>query len=482
MDVGAGLKQLWSPPVDRKALYLNRRESSPDIFQEANNSRITLAKAFDHLSTYAGREAIDWVYDCSTLIAETIAGADFHFEKQRGKKMKLNAPKGDKEFESAPSDLTRLFTKPNPYCNWQDFFMLGIIDWLLIGNSFWLRHKTNSAGKPAALYRLMPQYVQIIPGKTRLVDAYEYHVPHREKVVFRAQDVIHFRRPNPHSEYIGAGIVKGGARVFDMELALTRSQESFFAQGTKLSGVLESDRNVPDSIWKKIKAQFTGMYSGPNNAYKVAMLTHGMKFRPIQATAAEADYRTLGPASRDRIFAMFRVSPALVGYTGGLDRQAVKEAQRIFDNKTLKRGYIPPLEDAITQAITEAWGLSFKIDHEYEMPIEDQIDLAADFATLPGVRVREVRRMAKLDPLGDENDEIVLNLPGENDNESEVKDRPLGGEPGRPPNPENTRAFPKSAAVRQPATGGTVTPRRAIRQTKALEEQLDRIEAKLHGS
>jgi hypothetical protein len=36
--------------------------------------------------------------------------------------------------------------------------------------------------------------------------------------------------------------------------------------------------------------------------------------------------------------------------------------------------------------------------------------------------------------------------------------------------------------VRQPATGGTVTPRRAIRQTKALEEQLDRIEAKLHGS
>lgn len=468
-SVQNGRKALAPRPLD---------DPVPAIFQQANVSRLSVGKAFDHLSAYAGKEAIDWVYDCTTLIAEAIQGADHHFERAGKVFVPKMTPGLDPSVVSeAPDDLVQLTTRPNPYTSWSDLLMLLVIDWLLIGNSFWYRFKPDAAGKPAAIYRLMPQYLQLVPGKTQLIEKYLYNVPGRgEPIEFAPDRVIHFRRPNPHSEYLGAGVIRGGARVFDMEIALTRSQAEYFEQGTRLSGVLESDRGVPRDVWKRTKAQFMSLYAGAGNAYKVAMLTHGMQFKPIQANAHEAEFGLLGDKSRDRILAMFRVPSPLLGLSGGYDRQAVREAQRIFDNKTV-RPIADALQDTITLALTDAWGLEFKIDYEYEMPIEDRLELAVDTATLPGIKVDEVRETAGFKPLprsekgpdGKPIGDMILNLPGNDENASKVKDRPLGSEPGRPPNPENTRAFPRE---------GSSTPRDAEARSaqKALQRADEAIE------
>ncbi len=475
----SSFRQIASVPSESKALSPTRsRELSPQIFQAANTTSLSDRKWREHLSTYAGAEAVDWVYDCATLIAEAIAGADFHAD--RAGKPYAFGPIADEDkgqISEAPDDLQALIQHPNPYATWKDLLTLLVIDWLVIGNSFWLRFKPDATGKPRALYRLMPQYLSLVPGKRQLVDEYLYKVPGQgEPKRFKPEQVIHFRRPNPHSEYLGAGVIKAGARVFDMEIALTRTLTEYFEQGTRLSGVLESDRGVPRDVWKRTRAQFMALYAGARNSYKVAMLSHGMKFKPIQATAAEAEFRFLTEVSRDRILAMFRVPPPLLGVTGGFDRQAVREAQRIFDNKTV-RPIADALQDVLSQALTAAWDLDFKIDYEYEMPIEDRLELAVDFATLPGVRVHEVRKTAGLKPLGKDEkgpdgkpiDDIVLNLPGDNDNASQVKDRPLGSEPGRPPNPENTRAIPNESGAMPRDARARSAEKAMKRATEALE-------------
>lgn len=475
----AGFRQLASVPSGAKALAPTRsRQVEPDIFQASNTSRISLGKAFDHLSTYAGAEAVDWVYDCTTLIAEAIAGAEFHAERRGARFAFGPIPDEDKgQVSEAPDDLQALIQHPNPYATWKDLITLLVVDWLVIGNSFWYRFKPDGSGKPRAIYRLMPHYLSLVPGKRQLVDKYLYNVPGRgEPIEFEPEQVIHFRRPNPHSEYLGAGVIKAGARVFDMEIALTRTLTEYFEQGTRLSGVLESDRGVPRDVWKRTKAQFMALYAGARNSYKVAMLSHGMKFKPIQATAAEAEFRFLTEVSRDRILAMFRVPPPLLGITGGFDRQAVREAQRIFDNKTV-RPVADALQDVISLALTAAWDLDFHIDYEYEMPIEDRLELAVDVATLPGIQVHEVRTTAGFKPLGPEKkgpdgepiDDIVLNLPGEDDNESAVKDRGLGSEAGRPPNPESTRAFPRERGAMPRDARARSAEKAMKRATEALE-------------
>jgi hypothetical protein len=79
--------------------------------------------------------------------------------------------------------------------------------------------------------------------------------------------VIHGMRPNPHNPYFGLGLVAAGARMLDTELALTETQAQFFEQGAKLSGVLQTDRRVPDPVFKKISMQFRNLYGGSKNAY-----------------------------------------------------------------------------------------------------------------------------------------------------------------------------------------------------------------------
>ena len=484
----SSLRSLNSVPSDAKALHPGMlREPEPQLFAPAQHSRIALKSAFTHLQTYAGDDAIDWVYDCVTLIAEAVAGADYHFEAG-GDRLVTNLTEDEPDAEQAPSDLVRLLERPNPYASWKDLVMLLVIDYLLIGNAFWYRFKPDDERKPRALYRLMPHYLSIIPGRNRLIDGYEYKVPGAEPVKFDADSIIHFRRPNPHSEFLGAGVIKGGARIFDMELALTRTQTEYFEQGTRLSGVLESDRGVPNNVWKKIKGQFAALYAGAANSYKVAMLTHGMKFKPIQGTAAEAEFRFLTGVSRDRILAMFRVPPPLLGVTGGFDRQAVKEAQRIFDNKTV-RPLADNLQEVISLALTAAWDVDFKIDYEYVMPVEDQLALAVDVATLPGIRVHEVRKAAGYDPLGPDEigpdgkpiDDTILNLPGSDENASDVKDRNLGDEAGRPPDPENTRAFPR-AGQRTPRDAQVARAEKAfVMATETLDRAMHRLEEIEHA-
>jgi HK97 family phage portal protein len=327
---------------------------------------------------------------------------------------------------------------------YSEMIELTVIDFLLTGNSYWLKYRPEpDSGKPMALYRLPPPLITVVPGKTKPIDRYEYLPPGSAlPLKYQPHEVLHIRRPNPHSQHFGAGIIAGGPQMFDAEIALTSSFGGYFARGTRLSGIIESERSIPDKLWRKIVREFRQMFSRNENSWDVAALERGLTYRPLSATAAQAEYQALIPLSRDRICAAFRVPPILLGQIGGTAQTAVKEAQRIFDNKTM-RPFLNKLQEAITYGLTQAWDIDFKIDYEYTMPVEDQFEMAKDFATLPGVKLREVRERVGLPPLGDERDDMVLNLPGEEDNASNVKDRSIGSEPGRPPNPENTRAIPE---------------------------------------
>lgn len=419
--------------------------TGPVLHNNHPGQRLTNRSARAHLSAYGGAEAIDWVMDCVSLIADTASNAEYHFERQGKELVAEIRPKddGNDDIEEAPQDLTKLLESPNPWMGYAEMLELTVIDFLLTGNSYWLKFKPDSSGKPQALYRLAPPLVTVVPGATRPIDRYEYLPPGAAKPLkYQPHEVLHIRRPNPHSQHFGVGIIAGGARMYDAELALTRSFEGYFARGTRLSGVIESERSIPDKLWRKIVREFRLMFSGNENSWDVAALERGMTYRPLSATAAQAEYASLIPLSRDRICAAFRVPPILLGQIGASAATPVKEAQRVFDNKTM-RPFLNKLQEAISYGLTQAWGVDFKIDYEYTMPQEDQFEQAKDFATLPGVRIREVRDRVGLPPLGDERDDMVLNLPGDDTNASGVKDRGIGSEAGRPPNAENTRAIPE---------------------------------------
>lgn len=431
-----------------------------------------------HMQTYGGNQSIDWLMDAVSFTVTAAASANWHFE-DNGKPLAIEKkPTDPSSISLAPESLVRLFKEPNPFMNWEELCEISLIDWLLVGNAYWVKWQTNADGQPLALYRMAPQFVKIVPGRFG-PEKYRYRIPGaREDVEFTPDQIIHFKRVNPLDPYYGLGLVKAGARALDMEIELTKTMRSYYEKQAMPSGVVQSERRVPRDVFNKLKSQMRAFYSGGDAAGQLMVLEAGLKYNSVSPSAADALFATMGAWSRDRILAMFNLNKGLLGIWDGTGDPKLPDWQFLFDHKTM----VPlcsKFSAAISRGLTKpGWALDFCIDYEEVQQPDAILSRADTLAKLPGVKVHEVRAAAKLPPStgqGEEIDNTVLNMPGPNmdaNGQGGTADPNLSGEKGRPPLPKNTSSFQKKppAAVR----GGNSAVR-----GKPGKKSIDEIEAEL---
>lgn len=453
-------------------------DSSPRLITPLSqrNARI-------HMETYGGHEGIDWLADAVNFTATQAASAKWQFEKEGAERVTQAQPDDPNSPPTAPDPLIELFKTPNPYMDWCDLCELAIMDFLLVGNAYWVKWNMNSAGQPAALYRMAPQFVKIRPGQFG-PEKYLYRLPgQKNDIEFTPDQIVHFKRPNPLDPYYGLGIVQAGARALDMEIELTKTAASYYQKQALPSGVVQTERRVPRDVFNKLKQQLRSFYSRSSNAGELMVLEAGLQYKAISPNASEAAFDTMGKWSRDRVFAMFNMNKALLGIWDSGDDPNIGLWQTLFDQKTM----IPLTKrfaNVISRNITQpGWDLDFVFVYAETQQPDEVLNRAGTLAKLPGVKVKEVRSAAGLDPsTGDkEVDEMILNKPGPELNANGVggvPDNSLPGEPGRPPIQENTQQYQRrTGTARAPAAragGARTTPRPTGR--KAIEDILADIE------
>lgn len=424
---------------------------------------ISQREASRHSDAYGGQQAIDWVYDCIGLYADAASTAAYGLKRPDGIKMvKIKTAGTPPEYKVGPQELYALLDKPNPFMLYDELMSLLVIDLFLVGNGYWFKWRTGNSGRPLALYRLAPSHVKIVPGEFG-VKRYEYQPPGaKEKLLIDPQEVIHFKRPNPHSAYYGMGVIQGAGRSMDLELAITDTMAAYYENRADPSMIIQSERRVPRDVFNKLRAQLRIRTAGSRNAGELLVLEAGLKASSLSTSAADALFADLSKMSRDRIFAKFRASPMLFGL---LDEQSgsnkVSDVRREFDNSSI-RPFLSKLSTKITASLVSAWDLEFNIEHRSYLPADEAIKVAESIAAAPGIKIREVRKQYEQfgieESTGDpEIDNFVLNKPGpEMDANGNVvdpitgkvvpgqqvnaADRNLGSEPGRPPK-GNTRGF-----------------------------------------
>lgn len=449
--------------VGARSAIPGSRDTAPEVYGtqlgRVSGSRFAAASAKRQLEAYGSGtdKAMDWVADCMGVIAETAAHADWHLEDYEGNTAPRTRAEAEKGARLADPWLVQLLEEPNGYQSWEELIELFVIDRYITGDGFLYKRGDDGNGRPLQILRLAPQYVEVVPGKNgELIESYEYKVPGQTPIQIPPERVIHWKGPNPHDAFRGAGVIAMGPRVFDGEIALTDTKAAYYENGARLEGVLEAEQAINDSQAAKLRRQFAAIYAGAKQAFQVAVLGRGLQYKPIQSDAQKAEFGLMSEQSRDRIFALFRVPLIMVGIQSETSSTTgPAEERRIFAN-TRMRPILNRLQELLTKELTADFGLQLKIDYEYQMPIEDQYKLGGEFAKIPGVLVKEVRRQFNLNRLVDEMPEdkrteaeeiehMVLNMPGSNENSSGVKDRPLPSEPGRPPNPDNTATFDERA-------------------------------------
>jgi HK97 family phage portal protein len=428
------------------------------------DATISQRSALHHMQAYGGTEAIDWVYDCVGLYSDPAGMASYHLEQADGTKLVRVKNSGTPpEYKVGPTDFYRLLDKPNDHMLYNELMALLVIDLMLVGNGYWFKWRSGASGKPLAIYRLAPGYVKIIPGPYG-PKGYKYQPPGvKDPLEISVDQIIHFRRPNPHDPYYGMGVIQGAGRAMDLEIAITDTQASYFENKGDPSLIVQSERRLPSDVRKKLTAQLRARVAGPSRSGELLVLEAGLKASTLDRKAAEQMFRELGTMSRDRIYAKFRASPRLFGITdesGSADK--VSDYRREFDNSALKP-FLGRLSTQISAALAELWGVQYFIDHESNLPAADAILVLNSVAVLPGIKVREIRRLAGQfgieESTGDSKiDETVLNMPGpEMDANGQIvdpitgkkvsgqaagaADRPIGSEAGRPPKGKNTSAI-----------------------------------------
>jgi HK97 family phage portal protein len=440
---------------------------------------ISQREAALHADVYGGAQAIDHVYDSIGLYADACSAAPYILKTKEGDPLvRYKTSNTPPDRDAGPADLYRLLDDPNPYMRYDELVSLLIIDLMLVGNAYWYKWQVNSEGKPLSLYRLAPSHVKVIPGPFG-PKSYRYQPPGvKEPLDIALSDIVHFKRPNPHSAYYGLGVIQGSGRSMDMELAITDTIASYYENKADPSLIVQSERRVPRDVFNKLRAQLRARASGSKNAGELMVLEAGLKASTLSVSARDALFADLAKMSRDRIFQKFRASPMLFGI---MDESAgsnkVADVRREFDNYTL-RPFMERIARQIAHAVTETWDVDFEIDHRVILPSDEAIKVAESVAAAPGMKIREVRKQYAQfgipESTGDKDiDEEILNLPGEELDENGqggFADRPLAGEAGRPPLGKNTRAI-------RGKNGSTALPAGAKARKasgKALIEQLER--------
>lgn len=429
---------VYSPGASRKDAVISQREASR------------------HNDAYGGKQAIDWVFDCINLYADSVATAEWELRKPDGTPLVRVKSKGTPpDHEVGPEDLYKLLDKPNPYQLYDEVMALLVIDLMLVGNAYWFKWRSDASGKPLALYRLAPSHVKIVPGEYG-PKRYEYQPPGaKDKLGIEPADIIHFRRPNPHSAYYGMGIIQGSGRSMDLELAITDTMASYYENRADPSLIVQSERRVPRDVFQKLRAQLRGRASGSKNAGELLLLESGLKASSLSPSARDALFQELSRMSRNRVYSKFGASPLLFGnLEESSSPNKVSDMRSEFDNYRL-RPYMKRLSTHVTMGLVDLWDVQYAIDFRSILPPEDATKVGESVAKMPGVKVREVRRQYRQfgipESTGDpELDEMVLNKPmgdlDENGMPIDPKirsgaDPNLSSEPGRPPKVKNTTAI-----------------------------------------
>jgi HK97 family phage portal protein len=303
------------------------------------------------IETYGGDTPITWIYACVKLIQEEVSQYPYVFvDPTTAADLAKCSPI---PYRNVPIDLAQLLKQPNQFMNYSDMLSWLSMDLELVGNSYWLKDQTNGLGQPLALQRLRPEFARIAVDRSGVVLGYTYSVQ-GVQVAYNLDQVIHYKLPNPHSEYYGMGTVQGVLQDAGIQINIDEHVIGFFASGAKISGVLTIAGTLPAESFQRIKQQFREEYAGGGNEFSILVAEQGMRFDPVVSSMADAGVKELKEVSKDAILSGFGVHQEMLGGSNNSGDARMDDAWRILSRKMAPKAR--RISEKQTYALVALWG------------------------------------------------------------------------------------------------------------------------------
>ncbi|PWB84000.1 MAG: phage portal protein [Methylocystaceae bacterium] len=216
------------------------------------------------------------------LISESIATLDCHLYRE--------TPTGREKIDPRDHAAARVLERPVPWLGETEWKRQLVADAILWGDGLALVNRVR--GEPRELPRIDPRSCNIIVDQVTGEPSYGVALQQGGTQTFSYRDVVHLRGPTLDGVK-GLGAVALGAEAIGLALILERHASGLFSRGARPAGVLEIAGKLTTETMARLRASFSAIYSGADNAGRTAILEAGTKFVPLQLSSVDAQFLEL---------------------------------------------------------------------------------------------------------------------------------------------------------------------------------------------
>lgn len=171
------------------------------------------------------------------------------------------------------------------------------------GNGYEWIVRNPRTGRPVELIPLPWELVHPFKDRNGVVWYGVSHPDTGEPMVLSGQDVCHYKGYT-HDGLTGISVLRRASEVISAGRAAQQYEESYFLNGGQPSGVLYTDTDLSGTVKRTkadgsevdvpirdiIRAEWEKVHAGPNNAHRVAILDHGLKYSGTTISNVDAQF------------------------------------------------------------------------------------------------------------------------------------------------------------------------------------------------
>lgn len=138
------------------------------------------------------------------------------------------------------------------------------------------------------------------------------------------EDIFHIMSPG-FNGIEGVSVIALHRAAVNASVAMQNFTENFYANGTKLSGALETAESLSPEAAARLRENWQDVYSGSDNAGKVAILEEGLKFNPFTMPLGDAEFVATNRLQIAQIARMFDMPLHKLGEMDGAKYNNVEQ-------------------------------------------------------------------------------------------------------------------------------------------------------------
>ncbi|EOH6202568.1 TPA: phage portal protein [Citrobacter freundii] len=285
----------------------------PGLFQKSGTPVSTPAQLAEmagySYDTYTGRRVssrramhLTAVFGCIRVLAESMGMLPCNLLKVTG----------DRKEKAVNERLHKLLSvQPNEYMTPQEFWELIIVCLCLRGNFY--AYKVYALGEVVELLPLDPG--SVVPKlNSKWEPVYQVTFPDGTSDILTQEEIWHVRTLT-FDGLVGLNPIAYARQAVALGLATEEHGARLFSNGAVTSGVLQTEQQLTDQAFERLKNDFEEKHQGLGNAHKPMILEMGLQWKQMALSAEDAQFLETRKFQLEEICRLYRVPMHMVQNT-----------------------------------------------------------------------------------------------------------------------------------------------------------------------